>query len=184
MRAGHSLARMRNRIGGCPEDLLRRSWLDVSHSRPLLSWGAVLRHQDTAGVPTPVPRRTVRGIPTEPVTMSVVMRLATDTLHRFALPWRAACRCRLRIFEHPDRPTVVIVTAVRDDVVGPPSLAVRSSVAPAVGGRVPALPDRPRQPGVGRALPPAPGATRRSFLRWNSTRPRPGPVPPTLPAGP
>ena len=62
--------------------------------------------------------------------MSVVMRLATDTLHRFALPWRAACRCRLRIFEHPDRPTVVIVTAVRDDIVGPPSLAVRSSAAP------------------------------------------------------
>jgi hypothetical protein len=59
--------------------------------------------------------------------MSVVMRLATDTVHGFALPWRAACRCRLRIFEHPDRPTVVLVTAVRDCLVGPPSLAVRSS---------------------------------------------------------
>jgi hypothetical protein len=55
------------------------------------------------------------------------MQLATDTIHGFALPWRAACRCRLRIFAHPDRPTVVLVTAMRDGIVGPPSLAVRSS---------------------------------------------------------
>ena len=100
--------------------------------------------------------------------MSVVMRLATDTLHRFALPWRAACRCRLRIFEHPDRPTVVIVTAVRDDVVGPPSLAVRSSVAPLRADVCRRLPDRPRQPGVGRALPQhlgPPGAVPRGGIR-------------------
>jgi hypothetical protein len=57
------------------------------------------------------------------------MRLDADVVHGFTLPCCAAFRCRLRIFEHPDRPTVVLVTAVRDCLVGPPSVAVRSSAA-------------------------------------------------------